>query len=98
MTEINEAIADLESYGKTLADTANRASGISRTEIVELNRRIEVVRAALGVDAAASEDEADKPLSRMNKAELEELAAERGIEIPDGATVPEIRDLLRDEE
>ena len=98
MTEINEAIADLESYGKTLADTANRASGISRTEIVELNRRIDVVRAALGLGDAASEDEADKPLSRMNKAELEELAAERGIPIPDGATVPEIRDLLRDEE
>jgi len=36
----------------------------------------------------------EKPLSKLNKAELEALAAEKGIEIPEKATKEEIIKLL----
>ena len=115
MTDLNSELDSLEAYGSTLLDTANRSSGIARTEIVELNRRIAAVRAAAGSSAepeaeaqgeadddtdagAAADDEgADKPVSRMNKAELVQLAEDRGITVAEDATVAELRDALRDD-
>lgn len=107
MADLQEAIESLESYGKTLLDTANKYAGIARTEIVELNRRIAEVRdAAIGhvtatneetATAEGDEDGADKPFSRMNKAELIELAEDRGVEVADDATVADLRELLREE-
>ena len=44
---------------------------------------------------AAGEPEPRKPLSKMNKAELLELAAETGVEAPEGATNAALAALLR---
>lgn len=51
-------------------------------------------------DAATEEDDtaSAKPLSRMTKAELLELAAERELEVSDDATVADLREALREEE
>ena len=44
---------------------------------------------------AAGEPEPRKPLSKMNKAELLELAAMTGVEAPEGATNAALSALLR---
>lgn len=46
-------------------------------------------------DAQKDADGADKPLSKMNKAELLEAAQAAGIAVPDDATKAQIVDLIQ---
>jgi len=95
-----EALASLESYGDTLMDTCNKGAGVARSEIAELKRRIAALRETpeTGTDADGGTDadpaEEVKPVNRMQKPELVALAEERGVTVPEGATVAELRELL----
>ncbi len=44
---------------------------------------------------ARESDESDKPIEKQNVAELRETAAEMGVEVPEGATKVQIRELIK---
>lgn len=46
-------------------------------------------------DAQSGEGEGGKPLTRMNKAELLAAAQAAGVEVPEGATNPQIIELIQ---
>lgn len=107
MSELKEELKKLRRLTDGFVKSTNDAQGINRHEVAELDARVTAVEVAAGVrpaDGGADltgdgfdDDGGEKPLSRMNKAELETEAEARGITVPEGATVPEIRELLREE-
>lgn len=68
----------------------------SDAALAAIRSRGEAVTPAAPEPPAPEGEESDdgKPLARMNKAELLSLAAERGIEVNQNATNPELREAL----
>jgi hypothetical protein len=76
--------------GSTLGDAL--AWHIETGSVIALN----------GSETDATEDgseseatEGEKPVAKMNKAELIAFAESKGLEVPDGATVDALRDLIK---
>jgi len=67
------------------------ASGREPGQVVE----IDAARAEYGIKMGLCEP-AEKPLNKMNKAELLEKAATLGIEVPESFTKKQILELLRE--